>query len=204
MKRTLSLLLVTVLLLACASALGETAYEVLVNPTLAEWAEGFFTYNLMLLQNEIYLSDNIIPSANIIYNPAYVRSGSDGQRIADGGVTSEEGTFSVGMGAGIDDETMWYVTFTYNTNADREVIIYNTVNMLMAFRAIGALGDVESDLIVDLTDALLSSTESVAYELGDAVVAVKQLDNGQLLIMVDSLEFYNAFYKGSIANYTRL
>ena len=60
---------------------------------------------------------------------------------------------------------------------------------------------------MELADMLLASTESTAYQLDDVVYFCKLLDGraplegGMFILGVNSLEFYNEFYYGSIKNY---
>ena len=201
MKRMLVCLL-TLLLVFAALPAGAEIRE-LEDPQLMMWCEIF---SLLTLDSA---ADNpggeyVSATGKIAYDPASMRSNGAGVSMADGGLLSGEGSYTLGMGASPDHTDMWYVSFTYSADTDTQVIIDNTVNMVFAASVMtDTFGETEDEIMENMNSivyGLLGSNEDIAVEVGEFVFAAKHLGN-QLLIMADSLDFYNAFYKGSIANY---
>lgn len=205
MKRILVFALVLALSLMPMTAPAEI--KTLENPHLINWCNIF----IMLTMNEY--SENpggeyIVASGKIMYDTTSMRSNGKGIHMADGGVSEEGGSYELGIGASPEDEGMWYVSFTYTQDTDMEIIVQNTINMVYACASMsegytdgfGATDDERYDNILLIVQALLGSEDAIAVEVGDYVFVSKPLGN-QLLITFDTLEFYDAFYKGSVKNY---
>ena len=209
MKRLLTVLaLVLALVLAVAllplSAFAQDEYEFVVNPNLELWSQYYQALHLNMLADGEALSDSILPGARILYMENNVRRGSGGERVIDGGMTSEHGTFTIGMGAGVDDDALWYLSFSYNANADLDVIMYNTLFTLIALEAAELMPELDTEYLTIVAQAMINSDEDIAMEVGDLVLAGKWLGSGQRLVLVNSLPFYDAFYLGTIENYISL
>lgn len=211
MKRILALIVCLTLALSCSGAL---ALEELINPNAEVLCSTYFMYTMALAESvENYgILENLTFSAGKIgYFPSDARTGYTGQKVADGGATNELGTCTLGVGAGIDNENLWYVTNTYSAGLDYLTLRVSAISMVMASHGLGVnLGDDAETAIataMDLADLLLASTTATAYQLDDVVYFCKPLDSraplegGMFILGVNSLEFYNEFYYGTIKNY---
>lgn len=203
---------VTMLVMVMLFCVNVNANEMctLENPDIMKFAEHYAGFHLDLMSRDepMFLSDNILFGGKINYNEDDARVGYSGKKVADGAIYSEYGTFMIGCGAGIEDEDLWYVSFTYEKNADPDVMLYNTYFMMGSsedfFNALMESGydeEEQDELMMEILQELLTTKEPIAIETGDVVFVSKELGSGQRLIVLDSKEMYEEFYKGSIDNY---
>lgn len=210
MKRIVSLLLC--LFLACSAA-GAFADE-LVNPYITTHCEMYIHFMLSAAEslNDMEFLDNFAFTAGkILYNRRDTRIGYTGQRVADGGAMNDLGTCTIGCGAGVDNEELWYVTNTFSAGMEPHVLSTSALAMFLSAwpmcPAMGADADEAYENAGALADLLLSCNVSTAYQIGNLVFFCKPLDgraplNGGMFILgVNSLDFYNEFYYGTIPNY---
>lgn len=210
MKRIISLLLC--LTLTC-SAVGAFAAE-LVNPYVETYCNLYVKFMVSIAEDlgdpEFY-DHFAFSSGKILYYPQDVRTGYTGQKVADGGTSNSLGTCTFGCGAGVDNENLWYVTNTFSAGADQLAI--TACALVMCYVAwpmcpeLGADADEAYENASILADLLLNCNVSTAYQIGNVVFFVKPLDGrsplngGMFIIGVNSLDFYNEFYYGTIPNY---
>ena len=205
MKKTLVLFVVLTMLMSV-----NVKAESIENPNLVKWAEEYLSWHLTLMAQDepVMLEDSMTFSGRINYNEEDARTGYNGKKAADGGTYSENGTFSLGAGAGLDDDNLWYVSFTYEKNADSDVMLYNTYFMLLSSEdLLDGLSDAGLDnseagkFAAKMTQQLLLSEEDMAIQTGNVVAVSKKLSTGQRLVALETVDFYEEFYKGSIENY---
>lgn len=201
MKKFLSLLLAAAMLLGCASALADDSY--IENQNLAAWAAYYSALHEAAANNGQKLADTCMPYGNVKYTPGYnVRScGVKGKDVADDGLYSDNGTFTMGMGAGVKDESLWYVSFTYDDATDRQVKVANTMFMIQALMLPGIIGELDQDTIIQIASKLVGATGDVAYEVDGMVLCAKPQFG---LVMANSKAFYDAYYPNSIKDYTKV
>ncbi len=196
-------------------ATTEAVTEAADKETDAAFGEGYVAYNAKLSDwyrsyykrvhsLESYTGDRGPATDMVMINYSETRKSMDGEEVADGGMTSLGGTFSIGVGSGVDNEELWYATLTFPADIDEQVMEINTLMAVAACQAVGIdFGD-DDEIIYTLAGFLCYSEGDAAVEIGDLVLATKILSGGQRLVMFDSLDFYNGFYAGSIEDYTVL
>lgn len=214
MKRIASLILCIILVLNFTGAFAAELNE-LINPYAESFCTQYTLFTLLLCDdalNDINVLDNLaFSTGNIRYFSSDARKGYTGQKVADGGAMNELGTCTIGVGAGIDNEDLWYVTNTYSGGLDYQTLLISAVAMCMASNGLGVNLGTDIDEVVNtsmqLAKMLISCTETTAYQLDDVVYLCKLLDNrsplegGMFILGVESLDFYNEFYYGSVENY---
>ena len=201
MKKALPLLLALLLLCCAAGAASADELLYLENPTLTQWSATNSALQLTLRKEGMPVDlsgDNGV----IAYYEKNVRTGVNGERVADGGTYSEKNTYMLGMGAGVDREDLWYVTMTYNAGTDLEECYNNTVCMLLAFDDLYVLmaGTEDEAALLDGILGRLTTEGSVGFQVGGKVLMRKDI-GGQFIIGVDSVAFYDAFYPNSLEEY---
>ena len=206
MKRIVSLILLSLLLLVSVPALGE--YLELQNPTLLSWCDAYNAYYLAFMDSsDDFSGDSILLGGNIVYDPTQTRKSYYGDAVADGGLTSTLGTYVVGMGAGVENEDLWYVSFTFDASAKENDVLVHSMCAVLASQAGGLyLGEGEEvgEMVNLLLNPLLSSSEDLAVKYCDIVLVSKHLSGGKLLLSIDSYDFYDGFYAGTVANFIDL
>lgn len=205
-KKTLVLFVVLTILMSV-----NVKAESIENPNLVKWAESYLACHLTLLMQDepVMLDDSMTFSGKINYDESMIRWGNgSGKEVVDGGVGSAKGTFAIGAGAGLDDDNLWYVSFTYEKNVDSDVMLYNTYFMLLSSEDLldglsdAGLDDSETEkIMIQITQQLLMPEEDIAIQTGNMVAVSKKTDAGQRLIALETVDFYEEFYKGSIENY---
>ena len=202
MRKCLSLLLAFLLPVIAAGAMAEEAPETLENPVLTDWSMTFTALQLVFMGKGLPVEFSA-DTGIISYYEKNVRTGSGGERVADGGTYSENRSYMLGMGAGVEREDLWYITMTYDAGTDMETCYNNTACMLLAFNDIKALwdgGEDEHALAEAILDRLVNQPGSVGIQYGGKVFI--RIDRGSRFIVgVDSLEFYEAFYADSLEEY---
>lgn len=218
MKKVFSLLAALILLAGAAGPAGaeepagteepagaEEELLILENPSLITWSACFAVLQLTMQSKGLpvdFSTDNGI----IGYYEKNIRTGANGERVADGAAFSEKNSYMLGMGAGVDREDLWYVTMTFGADTDPGVCYNNVTCMLLAFDDISALmgGDEdEQELLNGMLDRLVFQSGSVGFQYGGKVLMRKDLGS-RFIIGVDSLAFYEAFYAGSLTEYYNL
>ena len=207
MKKGISFLAAIIFLMVCVPVMGETADMIRIeNSTLTEWVKEYTSLLLLMKENgnavEMDTGNGIICSYE-----QDIRFGVNGERVLDGGIYSENGIYMLGMGAGVDQDDLWYVTLTFGPNVDQQIVTNNTLCMIYAFGDLYRLfseSEESKDTFVEILDMLTSGNESVGFELNGKLLMRKELGNGQFIVGVDSVAFYNAFYAGSLENYYKL
>ena len=143
----------------------------------------------------------------IYYKESNLRAAKDDKRpVADGGYYSYNRTFDVGVGSGTTDDKLWYITLTFNKETTPKTMFNNTASLIFASAEHGAyLGKDTGEYLqnaIELAVYLLDSDKDTAIEISESeVVFKKALNKDTILIGLDSIELYNAFYKGSIDDY---
>ncbi len=205
MKKGIALFVVLTLLTGMAGpGTAENLLDV-ENPTLINWSIN----NSVLLLQLMSSGCDVDPTGDngiIHYRKNDVRTGSGGEKVADGGAYSQKGTYMLGMGAGVDREDLWYVTMTFRADGDEDMRYYNVFCMLAAFDDLYALmagSEDESALFEGMLDRLVLQEGSVGIQYGGKVLMRKDLGTS-IIIGVDSLPFYEAFYAGSLTEYYNL
>lgn len=210
MKRIVALILCLTLSLSCSGAL---ALSELINPNVSQFCFYYMQYAMALSESvdDFSILEKLAFSAGKIgYFDHDARTGYTGQKVADGGASNQLGTCTLGVGAGLSNENLWYVTNTYYPGLDYLTLRVSAISMILASDGLGvSLGEDDTAVAtaMELADMLLASTESTAYQLDDVVYFCKLLDGrtplegGMFILGVNSLEFYNEFYYGSIKNY---
>lgn len=205
MKRIIALSLMLLLLLFGSCALAE--YKELLNPNLDIWCNNYNSFFLsMFAEGGDYSGDSILMGGKIIYDPTQTRVSYYGDAVADGGLSSTKGTYMVGMGAGVENEDLWYISFTFGANASGDDIVQHSMCAMLACLPLGLnLGDGESavDNLTALLMPLLTSEKDIAIKYCDLVFVKKDL-GGKLLFSIDSNDFYDGFYAGTISNFLDL
>lgn len=209
MKKTFLIFLACIMLFCSleATAAGKNDQLLVIdNPTLISWSATFSTLQLLLQESGKpvdFCSDN----GSIGYYERNVRTGAHGERVADGGAYSQDGNYILGMGAGVDREDLWYVTLTFGPQSDPDQCFNNTLCMLYAFDDLFSVfsgEDGDTSLITDVMELLVRTEETVGIQINQKVLMRKEIGNGQFIVGVDSLAFYEAFYAGSLTTYYNL
>ncbi len=205
MKKIISALLILALVACITGFASADELLTLENPTLVAWSVKNTAMQLTLQQQGLpvdFSNDNGI----IRYYEKDIRTGANGERVADGGAYSEKNTYMIGMGAGVDLEDLWYVTMTYSIDTNIDECYNNVACMLVAFDDIRALmggNEDEQALLNGILDRLVLESGSVGFQYGGKVLMRKDIGS-QFIIGVDSKAFYDAFYAGSLTEYYNL
>lgn len=186
------------LILCLLLALPAARADEKANPSVAAWCDA---YNTLMLNISSNLSDVLLVSGNIQYAASDIDQ-SRGVSMVYGGAYSPESTYAIGMGSGLENDDLWYVSFTYY-NAQAKDIQYTMLCSILSSLAVGVdLGgqDEAMESARYILSALISADSDVAMELDGVVFVFKSLSSG-LLFALDSKAYYDTFYKGSISNY---
>lgn len=205
MKKRIALLLVGLLLFGCLTAGCAEGMLILDNPVLIGWAVNYGAMELLMQEQGIPMDSHGV-NGSISYYEKNIRTGANGERVADGGAYSKQGTYMLGMGAGVDQEDLWYVTMTFNAGADKDQCANNVFCMLYAFDDLReTLSASENDgLLQEMINMLVGDNGTFGIQLNGKIIMRKELGNGQVIIGVDSIPFYEAFYAGSLTEYYNL
>lgn len=204
-KKLITLLL---LVLAVCVMLGAAAEELksIYNSSIFLVSSQCWRTSSMLAENDDE-ADYVKGAITFIeYRDGEYRTAKDDRRqVVDGGTYSAKKTFDVGTGCGLTDEDLWYITFTFNKNTTTKTILYNTNALVFSTSRVTYLGkDVKeyAQNAEDLTRVLLESKENIAIEVDEKIVLFKKgIGDGKIIVGVNSKEFYDLFYKGTIENY---
>lgn len=207
MKKTISILAaLLVFLSACTAATAENKAIIIDNPTLTEWAIQY-TVQLLLMQKEGNPVEHDTGNGSILSYEQNIRYGANGERVLDGGLYSENGIYTLGMGAGVDRDDLWYVTLTFGSNADPKIVANNTRCMICAFEDLDKAfseSDETKAIFEEILAILTQGNGDVGFEINGKLLMRKELGNGLFIVGVDSVTFYNAFYAGSLKDYYTL
>ena len=110
MKRIVALILCLSLSLSCSGAL---ALSELINPNVSQFCFYYMQYAMALSESvdDFSILEKLAFSAGKIgYFDHDARTGYTGQKVADGGASNQLGTCTLGVGAGLSNENLWYVT----------------------------------------------------------------------------------------------
>ncbi|MDR9831737.1 hypothetical protein RCJ22_39820, partial [Vibrio sp. FNV 38] len=134
MKKAVSVLVALIMLLTLSSAAYAERGELLElnNPTLTEWALARGALQLTCEKNG-YPVDYDHCNGSILYYANDVRYGVNGEAVADAGAYSDQGSYILGAGAGIDRDDLWYVTMTYSGIDNQQMCEVNVMCMIYAF-----------------------------------------------------------------------
>lgn len=207
MKRLLALLLALSLLFgSTVSALAGT--RTYTSPTLENWAN---YYNLFLLKLTEGLDEDAgvdapYTSGRINYDEnSFTYGPGTGVPVIHGGAYSANGTTTLGMGTGLDEnEHYWYVSLTYSPERNSATLFAASLAFLLA--GIKAGVPLEFSDISELTDLLsiLMSYDDIALQIGDYVFVHKVLSGDRDLLALDTLAYYDEFYYNDTENYYML
>lgn len=199
------MVLACLLLSVCATAGWAEEMKILDNPVLIEWAINCAAMELIVEQEGISI-DRHEANGSISYYEKNIRFGANGERVADGGTYSKQGTYMLGMGAGVDQEDLWYVTMTFNPGVDKDQCANIIFCMLYAFNDLRETLSAEGNegLLQEIINQLVGDNGTFGIQLNQKIIMRKELGNGQVIIGVDSIPFYEAFYAGSLTEYYNL
>ncbi len=164
-----------------------------------------YTYYVALIENNTsYTGDRGTKYENFNLLFSEYRVSPQGYKVGDFYLPTRDGTFFIGAGMGLDNDELWYITFTFDQSTKTTDLYNNTMALLAACDIIGVKfpeGEEGNQLGNYIAELLCTADQDVAIEMQGVVMGVKLLSGGQRLVMIDSVEFYNAFYPGSIENY---
>ncbi len=196
--------LTAALVLACLAPLsGALALSRLENPALTAWADAFTVIQLAYM-GENKAVDLTGTDGVIYYNAFENRISADGQRVADGATFSEDGNYMLGMGAGVNNDALWYVTMTFRSGGDAGLCRNMTECMLLSFEDLAQMFGEDPELMEDICDALVHDGNPTGIQLNGKVLFRKPISETAFIIGVSSLEFYRAFYYGTLGDYINL
>lgn len=123
-------------------------------------------------------------------------------RICNVGDYYEDDQVMVGMGYNMDQEEMWYVSieapspplselFAKYCYLDFVALANNPIPMGETFEEV-------TEFSQTIYDALVSDGEDKAIGCGDYVYVFKNTSKDRVVFAVDTLSYFNAFYKGTI------
>lgn len=202
MKKFLSLFLAAAMLLSCTAALADDG--TIQNPYFSAWAVNYLDWHIYMSEEQgLKLDDICVPDISLRYIPGYTvrTNGVKDQDVTDDGWYSANGTFTMGAGAGVTDDSLWYVSFTYYDSVDALVKEANTVFMVNALMDAAIIGELDENTLVEIETALIDATDNVAFEVDGMVLCAKPMFG---LVMANSKAFYDAYYPNSIADYTKI
>lgn len=221
---------------------------VLVLPCCVQAAEEYksvFSTDIFLMTSRYYryitaleADDYSLACGNINYRRNEVlRMGESMRFVADGGMESVNGTFSIGCGAGISAPDLWYYTFTYTVGkTSEETMMVNTYAMALSAldmvdyvnRYAGSdrhgdgaeeqdpsermaeaieiafqleLSEENMEYARVIADALLTSEQSIGFEMDGVLIFMRPIGSGRILVGVSSKSFFDDFYRGTLADY---
>lgn len=153
--------------------------------------------------------DYCAATTTIAYRDSGLRTLKNGKRIADGYGKSFSGSFSKGGGACIDDDSYWYMSFTFPlSTVDDDTFNYNSIAMIWA----AVMADVGTDPGKDASESLNKAQEILKKLFEDkestAVTAGKLVffrvsDGKQVILGVDSDNFFKN-YPTTIENFKKV
>lgn len=215
MKRRIAtgfLLIVCIVLTGLTPGLASNdQYNYCTNPYLSEWVDA---YNYFInaygedadANGQPNNADDsfLIATSLMLYADSDIVTNQNGVRMVHGAKTNAGSPYVLGMGTCLDDEEMWYVTFTiYDTADPEEEIILRLISLYAATYAGLDLGDTDEE-VQENTDYLLSmlldEKDSIAISYNGFVLVSKRI-NSAYLFGIDTQKFYDEYYKGSIENY---
>lgn len=196
------LLLVLCLVFQNVALASDEEWHEYINPNLKDWSDAFNTYF-----SNGDTSSTMSSSYKIRYQDNDIVVSDNGIRMVHGGKSREGVDYVMGMGSSLDDPDLFYVSFTFYNAFDEKMGAGLRFLALLAAANCGLdLGDTDDDMVhnVDyLCQRILDEKEGIALSYKGFVIASKKLDTGYLFV-IDTQEYYDAFYKGSIDNYVDL
>lgn len=138
-------------------------------------------------------TDRCAATYGISYRDSSLRTLNNGEKIADGYAKSLNGSFSKGAGAGIDDDSYWYLSLTFPSGIDSEVISLNSMALISGaeFSSEGSEKD-ETGAVnkaADILKLLLADGKSTAVTCGKLTYFFVN-SGSQYIIGVDSANYF--------------
>lgn len=209
MKKTALVLVIVLCCTLAGNALGTSETSSVTNKNLQAICNNFIENLQMLIQADSDLDYPTSKFDKLYYSSeSQIRTGyGDTRKVIDAGCYSRYNTFTLGAGSGLDDEGLWYVSLTFTDESTEETIIWNSFLLTLATTAVGVnFGNDDEGFAnaEDLVITLLNNEGNIAFEVDGAVFFKKDIGGGKTIFGVNSLDFYNTFYGGSIAEYYQI
>ncbi|MDD3411716.1 MAG: hypothetical protein PHY12_13010 [Eubacteriales bacterium] len=204
MKRRILAMLLIAAMLCTASAVCAEELQTLTNPYITAWGQLYtealniekMTDMALFSEPKIHYADSGVRNG--------LKTGASGAVVANGGVHSQKETFTVGMGAGVDNPELWYVSFVFTGKTSEQDLVYTVAAMLIGCHAVGldlSTGDGEyEEHVMQVLEKLLSGKRPLMIEANGLVLVAKDLGDGQQLFAVDSLAYFDDFYYSDRSN----
>lgn len=130
----------------------------------------------------------------------------NGEKIAKGISYSLQRSITMGMGAGIDDDSYWYLSLTFPYSVlSTDSFFYNMYSLVLGsiLADVGITPDDDADtnvtMALDIIDALVADGQNTAVTCGD--LAFFYIDtSSEVIIGVDSKNYFDN-YPSSIRNF---
>ena len=209
MKKIISMFLVLTLIFGmCCTAFAASdpsELKTYTSKNLENFSTYFDTFVLLLASVSEEPIDVVATTGKISYDENSFNYGDSGIGVISGGAYSKNGTVTMGMGTGIDEnEDYWYVSLTFSPEASSDTVLANSLAFILA----ASETDIEAEDFEEeleaaamIADFLFASEEPVAFESDGQVLLHKLLSGGTHLLALDSVEYYDEFYYNDIENY---